>query len=144
MPRKPDRMEVAAPVRKAMVENAPLYSAGARAMPVFLSMIQAVENPSSDPSSTKMKTEKKAMKTPMYLYSVIRNDVAPSEIASCRSAAFCTIWRGWVGGAGFGGWGGVRRVGRGLVGAALAVGRWCGWGGRERAEGGGRRAAAWR
>jgi hypothetical protein len=32
------------------------------------------------------------MNTPMYLYSVMRKDVAPSAIASMRSAAFCTIW----------------------------------------------------
>ncbi len=31
------------------------------------------------------------MNTPMYLYSVSRNDVAPSEMASCKSAAFWTI-----------------------------------------------------
>jgi len=31
------------------------------------------------------------MNTPMYLYSVMRKDVAPSAIASMRSAAFCTI-----------------------------------------------------
>ena len=28
----------------------------------------------------------------MYLYSVIRKEVAPSLIASCKSAAFCTIY----------------------------------------------------
>ena len=60
MPRKPDRMEVTAPVRKAMVENAPLYRAGARAMPVALSTFQVVEKPSSEPSSRKTKTEKPA------------------------------------------------------------------------------------
>ena len=38
-----------------------------------------------------MKTEKKAMKTPMYLYSVTRKEVAPSAMASMRSAAFWTI-----------------------------------------------------
>lgn len=61
-------------------------------MPVILSRCQAVEKPSSEESSTKMKTEKKAMKTPMYLYSVMRKEVAPSEMASMRSAAFWTIW----------------------------------------------------
>ena len=34
------------------------------------------------------------MKTPMYLYSVNRNEVAPSEMASCKSAAFWTICTG--------------------------------------------------
>ena len=31
------------------------------------------------------------MKTPMYLYSVNRKEVAPSLMAAWRSAAFCTI-----------------------------------------------------
>ena len=56
-----------------------------------MSRCHAVEKPSSDESSTKMKTEKKAMKTPMYLYSVTRKEVAPSAMASMRSAAFWTI-----------------------------------------------------
>ena len=34
------------------------------------------------------------MKIPMYLYSVNRNEVAPSEMASCKSAAFWTICTG--------------------------------------------------
>jgi len=97
IPRKPERIEVAAPTKNASVENAPLYRAGARSIPVFLSRCQAVEKPSSELRRTKMKTEKKAMKTPMYLYSVTRNEVAPSAMASMRSAAFWTICRrrGW-------------------------------------------------
>lgn len=34
------------------------------------------------------------MNTPMYLYSVSRKEVAPSEMASCKSAAFWTICTG--------------------------------------------------
>ena len=53
-----------------------------------------------------MKTEKKAMKTPMYLYSVTRKEVAPSAMASMRSAAFwtiCVVLCVCVGGGGGGG-----------------------------------------
>ena len=55
-----------------------------------------------------MKTEKKAMKTPMYLYSVTRKEVAPSAMASMRSAAFwtiCVVLCVCVGGGGGGGGG---------------------------------------
>ena len=71
-----------------------------------MSRCHAVEKPSSDESSTKMKTEKKAMKTPMYLYSVTRKEVAPSAMASMRSAAFwtiCVVLCVCVGGGGGGG-----------------------------------------
>lgn len=55
-------MEVMAPSRKAMVENRALNSAGARLWP-SASCFQAVLKPSSEPSSTKMTTEK-----PTYLH----------------------------------------------------------------------------
>lgn len=50
-------MEVIAPSRKAMVENRALNSAGARALPAS-SCLHSVLKPSSEPSSTKMTTEK--------------------------------------------------------------------------------------
>jgi hypothetical protein len=57
VPRKPEMMEVIAPSRKAIVENRALKSAGARLLPAS-SCFQAVLKPSSEPSSTKMTTEK--------------------------------------------------------------------------------------
>ena len=83
-------MDVAAPIRKASVEKAPLYSPGARSTPEA-SLVHVEENPSSDESRTKMIPEKRIMKIETYLYSVKRNELAPSRIASWSSAAFSSI-----------------------------------------------------
>ena len=65
MPNHPEMIEVTAPTRNAIVENAPLYRAGACLIP-SASVCHLVENPSWELSRMKMNTEKPACphKTP--------------------------------------------------------------------------------
>lgn len=67
-----------------------MYMPGARRIPEA-SAVQVDENPSSEDRSTKMTPENRIMKTETYLYSVKRNELAPSRMASCSSATFSSI-----------------------------------------------------
>jgi len=91
IPKYPETMDVAAPIMNARVENIPLYNPGARKIPAS-SSFHVEENPSSELRNTKITTENSAMKTLTYLYSVNRKLFAPSLIASCKSAAFSSIY----------------------------------------------------
>jgi len=79
MPTKPDRIEVAAPTRNAMVEKVPLRTSSACVRPSSGVTID---------SRPKMAADMMTMKTDMYLYSVVRKEEAPSEMAFWMSAAF--------------------------------------------------------
>lgn len=82
MPRKPDRTEVKAPSKKAIVVKRALAKAGLQRFPLlYVQASLSVLNPLTEPRKRKIITLKTPVKTPRYLYSVNKKEVAPAKLS---------------------------------------------------------------
>lgn len=81
MPRKPERTEVRAPSKKAIVLKVALARAGLQRFPLlYVHGSLWVLKPLTEPRKRKMMAPKTPMKILRYLYSVKRNEVAPAKM----------------------------------------------------------------
>lgn len=85
MPRKPERVEVRAPSKKAMVLKIAFTRAGLHIIPVlYVQGSCLVLKPLTEPWKRKMMVLNTPMTTLRYLYCGNKNDVAPENKADIR------------------------------------------------------------